>query len=197
MSQLDHLVAEIRACRICREMPKGKPLPHEPRPVLQVSGTARILIAGQAPGTRVHASGKPFTDPSGDRLRDWLGVGHDIFYDPARIAILPMGFCFPGLDKTGGDLPPRTECAPAWRNKVLALMPQVEMILTIGLYAQRYHLSAPGSVRETVANWRQWAAGTPKIYALPHPSWRNNGWLKKNPWFEEDVLPDLRREIAV
>jgi uracil-DNA glycosylase len=197
MNELESLVAEIRACRICRDMPKGKPLPHEPRPVLQVSQTARILIAGQAPGKRVHASGRPFTDPSGDRLRDWLGIGVDIFYDAARIAILPMGFCFPGLDRNGGDLPPRRECALAWRSKVLALMPRIEVILAIGTYAQRFHLNARGNVRETVADWRQWASEAPKIYALPHPSWRNNAWLKNNAWFEREILPEIKHEIAV
>jgi uracil-DNA glycosylase len=196
MAQLDSLLAEIGACRICRDQPEGTRLPHEPRPVLQVSQAARILIAGQAPGTRVHASGRPFTDPSGERLRAWLGIGPDIFYDPAKIAILPMGFCFPGLDMHGGDLPPRPECAPAWREKVMALLPNIEVIAAIGLYAHRYHINSRGSVRDTVANWRQWASGMPKIYAMPHPSWRNTVWLKSNPWFEREVLPELKREIA-
>src|SRR6478735_369905 len=133
---LERLSAKIKACRICLETPKGRPLPHEPRPVFQISSTARLLIVGQAPGTRVHASGRPFTDQSGVRLRQWLGIDENLFYDERHIAIVPMGFCFPGQDAKGGDLPPRPECAPAWRARLLALMPQIELVLTIGLYAQ-------------------------------------------------------------
>jgi uracil-DNA glycosylase len=197
MTRLDRLVSEIKACRICRDAPKGRPLPHEPRPVFQVSPNARILIAGQAPGTRVHASGRPFTDPSGDRLRQWFGLTPDVFYDAERIAILPMGFCFPGLDAHGGDLPPRTECALAWRAKVLALLPKIELIVTIGTYAQRYHLETKESVQETVAGWRRWQGMKPVMIPLPHPSWRNNAWLKKNPWFEAELLPVLRKEVVL
>lgn len=198
---LDRLVAEVRACRICRDEPAGKPLAHEPRPVVVASRSARILIAGQAPGTRVHASGIPFDDRSGDRLRDWLGVDRGRFYDPERFAIVPMGFCFPGLDAKGGDLPPRRECAPLWRAKLLDLMPQVELVLVIGQYAHAWHLGGRRgrTLTETVANWRSvFDAGgePPAVLPLPHPSWRNTAWLKKNPWFETDLLPVLRREVA-
>ena len=194
---LDRLVSEIRKCRRCIEAPLGRPLPHEPRPVLRVSATARIAVAGQAPGTRVHASGTPFTDPSGDRLRAWMGVSEEEFYDVRRIAIIPMGFCFPGLDDKGGDRPPRRECAPMWRAKLLALLPRLELVLLTGQYAQRWHLDDAGSLSETVADWRAVIArpGKPRFLPLPHPSWRNNAWLKKNPWFERDLVPDLRREV--
>ncbi len=174
-------------------------MPHEPRPVLVVSDTARILIAGQAPGTKVHATGIPFNDASGDRLRDWLGVSRDEFYDPANFAILPMGFCFPGQDARGADLPPRRECAPAWRAPLIAAMPQIDLVVAIGLYAQGWHLGASRarSLTETVMNWRAVfeASAGPRVLALPHPSWRNTGWLKRNPWFEMDLLPFLRAEI--
>ncbi|MFI5410427.1 uracil-DNA glycosylase family protein [Kaistia sp. UC242_56] len=197
---LDQLVEEIRQCRICVDQPSGRPLPHEPRPVVRASATARILIAGQAPGTRVHASGKPFTDPSGDRLRDWTAIGEAEFYDEARIAIVPMGFCFPGLDAKGGDLPPRRECAPAWRNALLDRMPAVDLVLAVGLYAQQFHLGkrVRGSLTETVADWRAILDEThaPRILPLPHPSWRNSGWIKRNPWFEAELLPVLRGLVA-
>lgn len=192
-------VAEIRACRICVEQPRGKPLPHEPRPVVVPSVTARILIAGQAPGTRVHESGKPFTDRSGDRLREWLGVSDAEFYDTDNFAIVPMGFCFPGLDAKGGDLPPRRECAPAWRAELMAAMPQIDLLLLIGQYAQSWHLERDRKegVTDTVCNWRSFAqqGKLPMILPLPHPSWRNTGWLKKNPWFEAELLPVLRQEV--
>lgn len=197
--ELDRLVAEIRACRICVEHPAGKPLPHEPRPVVTASSTARILIAGQAPGTKVHLSGAPFTDASGDRLRDWLGVSSETFYDPEKFAIVPMGFCFPGQDANGGDLPPRRECAPAWRARLMALMPQVDMVLAVGQYAQRWHMgpSRVGTLSETVADWRNvWGrSSSPHVLPLPHPSWRNTGWIKRNPWFETELLPFLKVEI--
>lgn len=195
---LDRLSAEIRACRICVEAPLGKPLPHEPRPVFVASKTARILIASQAPGTRVHASGKPFTDPSGDRLRDWLGVTPDQFYNPDLFAIIPMGFCFPGLDAKGGDLPPRKECAPAWRARLLALMPQIDLVLAVGGYAQRWHsvIEDNSKVFRSVSAWRDHLEKSPPVFALPHPSWRNSGWLKRNPWFEAELIPVLRVEIA-
>lgn len=196
---LDQLLAQVRACRICVESPIGKPLPHEPRPVVVASSHARILIASQAPGTKVHLSGRPFTDASGDRLRKWLGVTDDEFYDPQKFAIVPMGFCFPGQDAKGGDLPPRRECATHWREPLMALMPQIDLVLTIGIYAQTWHMgSARGaSLRETVMNWRSvWEASAErKVLPLPHPSWRNTGWLKRNPWFETDLLPFLRAEI--
>ena len=202
MTSLEALIKGIRACRVCRDEPaRGRaPLPHEPRPVCVPSETARILIAGQAPGTRVHASGVPFTDPSGDRLRSWLGVDELIFYDPGRIAIVPMGFCFPGLDDRGSDLPPRRECAAHWHDRLMKAMPQVELVLAIGQYAQSYHLgsSRRRSLTETVAAWREMPDGTGgrRVLPLPHPSWRNSGWLKKNPWFEQELLPFLRAEVA-
>lgn len=196
--ELEKLVNEIAGCRICRDNPVGKPLPHQPRPVLQPSSMARILIAGQAPGTRVHVSGKPFTDPSGDRLRAWLGIGPEIFYDPRHLAILPMGFCFPGLSANGSDLPPRMECARAWRSRILAAMPRIELVIALGIYALRWHMGDryKGSLDQSVAAWRDGLALSPAIIALPHPSWRNNAWLKRNPWFETDLLPVLRREVA-
>jgi len=190
MSETFEAVAEqARACRICAET-----LPHEPRPVLRGSSAARIQIIGQAPGTRVHASGTPFTDPSGDRLRDWMGVSEIEFYDAARIAITPMGLCFPGLDAKGGDLPPRKECAPAWQERLRAALPDVACTLLIGGYAQKRWLGpAMGkTLTETVLQWRNHA---PEVFALPHPSWRNNAWLKRNPWFESEVLPALRLRV--
>ncbi len=198
MSQLDQLLAEVTACRICRDHPLGEPLPHEPRPVMQVSSTARLLIAGQAPGTRVHASGKPFTDPSGDRLRQWLGISPDIFYDETRIAILPMGFCFPGLDSRGADLPPRRECAAHWRQRLLQHLAAVELVLVIGQYAQHWHLGKlrRPTLTQTVRNWREaFETLDPPVMALPHPSWRNNAWIRKNPWFEAEVIPAVQREV--
>jgi uracil-DNA glycosylase len=195
-SELDRLTREIRACRICVEHPLARPLPHEPRPVVEVSTTARILIAGQAPGTRVHASGIPFDDRSGDRLRDWLGVSREQFYDPANFAIVPMGFCFPGQDAKGGDLPPRRECAPEWRKPLLELMPQIDLVLAIGVYAQSWHMGSlrRRSLTETVMDWRTTLRDA-NVLPLPHPSWRNTAWLKKNPWFEAELLPILRSEI--
>lgn len=197
---LDRLVAQIKACRRCIEDPSGQPLPHEPRPVLRVSSTARLAIAGQAPGTRVHASGKPFTDPSGDRLRLWLNVTSDEFYDQRRVAIIPMGFCFPGLDAKGGDRPPRKECAPMWRKPLFELLPRLTLVLLVGQYAQRWHLGHKHSLTETVADWRAYlhapqSPDGPRYCPLPHPSWRNNSWLKKHPWFEEELLPMLRQEV--
>ena len=184
----DRLLKEIRACQIC-----AGELPHEPRPVIRAKETARIVIAGQAPGTRVHASGVPFTDPSGDRLRDWLGIDKATFYDDTRIAIVPMGFCFPGLDAKGGDLPPRKECAPAWREKVFAKLKHIELTLLVGSYAQAWHLKSCEPLTETVKAWRDVG---PNFIPLPHPSWRNNGWIKKNPWFEAELLPHLRRRVS-
>lgn len=198
-AELEQLVDRVQACRICVEAPSGRPLPHEPRPVLRPSSTARILLASQAPGTKVHLSGLPFTDASGDRLRDWLGVTSEEFYDTEKFAIVPMGFCFPGQDAKGADLPPRKECAPAWRAQLMASMPQIELVLTIGIYAQSWHMGAArhASLTETVSDWRKiWdAASSPKVLPLPHPSWRNTGWLKKNPWFEMELLPFLKSEI--
>jgi uracil-DNA glycosylase len=164
-----------------------------------VSTTARIGVFSQAPGTRVHASGMPFTDPSGVRLRSWMGVTDDEFYDSARIAIVPMGFCFPGLDAKGGDLPPRRECAPLWRARLMAELPQLELVLLVGQYAQRWHLGADarGGLTETVRRWRDIAERptSPILVPMPHPSWRNNGWIRKNPWFEDELLPWLRAAV--
>jgi uracil-DNA glycosylase len=197
--KLADYVARIRACRICRDSPQGAPLPHEPKPVFAASARARILIAGQAPGTRVHATGLPFNDPSGDRLRDWLGVTRVQFYDRNFLAIVPMGFCFPGQDERGGDLPPRRECAPAWRAGLMALMPQIELVLAVGIYAQTWHLGTlrRATLTETVRDWAAIHAATAPIHVipLPHPSWRNTGWLKRNTWFERELLPFLRAEM--
>jgi uracil-DNA glycosylase len=196
---LGRLKARIRKCRHCVVEPDGPPLPHEPRPVLLAETTARLAVCGQAPGTRVHASGIPFTDPSGDRLRDWMGLSAETFYDTSRIAIIPMGFCFPGLDAKGGDLPPRKECAPRWHDQVFAALPELELVLAVGQYAQRWHLGDRrcGTLTETVRQWRTFVAGDarPRILPLPHPSWRNNAWLKRNPWFDAELVPQLRAEV--
>ena len=199
---LQALRRSVAACRICRDAPaRGMEhrLPHEPRPVTIISSKARILIAGQAPGLRVHQSGLPFDDASGDRLRQWLDVDRAAFYDRDRFAILPMGFCFPGYDATGSDLPPRRECAPTWRATVLAAMPQIELVLAIGQYAQAWHLGPARrkSMTETVSAWKQYLLindGVP-VLPLPHPSWRNSGWLKRHPWFEAELLPVLRNRV--
>lgn len=193
------LMASIRGCRICVENPERRPLPHEPRPVAVLSETARVAICGQAPGTRVHASGIPFTDPSGERLREWMGVDTRIFYDSRRVAIVPMGFCFPGVDKRGSDLPPRKECARHWRARVFAAMPQIGLMLLVGHHAQKWHLGAQcrSSLTETVGDWRDILAATnrPAMMPLPHPSWRNNAWIRKNTWFSNELLPELRRLV--
>ncbi|MCP1199490.1 uracil-DNA glycosylase family protein [Notoacmeibacter sp. MSK16QG-6] len=193
----------IRQCTICRDDPIGRPLPHQPRPTLSVTRSATILVAGQAPGLRVHETGQSFNDRSGDRLREWMGVDRETFYDASRIAIAAMGFCFPGYDKNGGDLPPRRECAPIWRDGLMAQMVSVRLVLCIGLYSQRYHLGVlrQPSMTETVRNWRFILDRTEAkqgraVIPLPHPSWRNTGWLKRNPWFEEEVLPVLRARVA-
>jgi uracil-DNA glycosylase len=199
---LDRLIEEIRACRLCRDQPVGVRLGHEPRPVVRLSATARILVCGQAPGTRVHASGLPFDDASGQRLRSWMGVDRATFYDAARIAFLPMGFCFPGHDRHGGDLPPRRECAPQWRARVLAELSAVRLILLVGQHAQRWHLGpvATATLTTTVRDWRLIAtpddAGVQRM-VLPHPSWRNTGWLKRNSWFAAEVIPELQHQVRV
>lgn len=200
---LDELLAEIGGCRLCRDAPLRRPLPHEPRPVVRARATATLCIAGQAPGTKVHATGLPFNDASGSRLRSWMNVDRDTFYDASRIAVIPMGFCFPGQDAQGGDLPPRPECAPRWRGRVLSHLPRLRLVLAIGAYAQRYHLGGlwRGTVAETVAGFAEIMSATaqgpgPAIMPLPHPSWRNTGWLKRNPWFESDLLPVLRTAVA-
>jgi uracil-DNA glycosylase len=184
---LSKVLAEIRACRACAPA-------LEPRPVLRASASARLCIVGQAPGTRVHASGVPFSDPSGVRLRGWLGLTPEQFYDEERVAIIPMGFCFPGQDAKGGDLPPRRECASLWREQLFARLPAIRLTLLIGQYAQAWHLKGvtKSSLTETVAQWRDYPES---LMPLPHPSWRNNGWLKANPWFEAALLPDLRTRV--
>jgi uracil-DNA glycosylase len=197
--ELARVLAAIRACRHCIETPDGKPLPHEPRPVLRASSTARLAVCSQAPGTRVHVSGTPFTDRSGDRLREWMGVSPQEFYDEARIAIVPMGFCFPGQDDKGGDLPPRRECARLWHEELFAALPKIELVLAIGSYAQAFHLGADTgkSLQETMLGWRAHLKRKrrPRVLPLPHPSWRNNAWLTNNPWFERELLPVLRRQV--
>lgn len=182
------ILREVRACTACADLPLG------PNPILQLDPRARILIAGQAPGVRAHNAGIPFDDPSGARLRDWMGVDQEMFYDASRIAILPMGLCYPGTGK-GGDLPPRPLCAETWREKLLAQLPNVELTLVIGAYALDWHLpdASGGNVTNLVQDWRShWPTRLP----LPHPSPRNNRWLKTNPWFEADVLPHLKQRIA-
>ena len=187
MTILTTLIEDIRSCTIC-----AAHLEHGVRPVLQVDSTAKILIAGQAPGRKVHNSGIPFDDASGDRLREWMGVSKDTFYNAKEIAILPMGFCYPGKGKSG-DLPPRAECAVAWRAKLLKQLPQLQLTLVIGQYAQSYHLDQNKlSVTETVRAGKDY---WPRVVPLPHPSPRNNGWLKNNPWFEDETLPNLRKRI--
>lgn len=185
-TNLEALVAEIAACRVC-------PLPHEPRPVVRVHSDARILIAGQAPGRLVHETGLPWNDPSGDRLRGWMGLDRDAFYDRRNVAVAAMGFCFPGT-VNGADLPPRKECAPLWRARLLPLLGNVRLTLLVGGYAQKWHLGkgAKASLRATVAAWRDYG---PSLLPLPHPSWRNSGWLKRNPWFEAELVPVLRERV--
>ena len=184
---LDRLLVEIRACQICAEH-----LPLGPRPVLQAHEDATILIVGQAPGTRVHASGVPFQDPSGVRLRNWMGIDETLFYDLHRIAIVPMGFCFPGAGKSG-DNPPRPECAPAWREAVMEKLVNIRLTLVLGRYAMDYHLDAKSqSVTDVVTAWRDY---WPTKLPLPHPSPRNMSWFKKNSWFETDALPLLRKRV--
>lgn len=193
MPALAALETEIAACQACADRFAATETRHAPRPVTRLSGAARILIAGQAPGLRVHESGLPFDDRSGNRLRDWMGVDQETFYDRSRIAILPMAFCFPGYDAKGSDLPPPKLCAELWRARALAAMPQVRLTLLIGQYAQGWALGARRPLAETVADWRRFDEG---LFPLPHPSWRNTGWLKKNPWFEAEALPALRARVA-
>jgi uracil-DNA glycosylase/uncharacterized protein YeaO (DUF488 family) len=185
--RFDTLLHQVRSCTLC-----AGALPHAPRPVVQLHPQARLLVASQAPGRKVHASGVPFDDASGERLREWMGVSNDVFYDARRVAIVPMGFCFPGSAKSG-DLPPRPECAPAWREKLLGRLPHLKMQLVIGQYAQAYHLDASSTVTENVKAWR---TSWPDVVPLPHPSPRNNIWLRRNPWFEAELLPKLQARIA-
>lgn len=184
------LLSEIRACRIC-----AKDLPHEPRPIVRASKTARLCIIAQAPGVRVHETGLSFNDPSGDRLREWLKLDRDTFYDTSRVAIIGMGFCFPGHDRHGGDMPPRRECAEAWHERLFSALPPFELTLLVGTYALKRYLpdGAAGNMTEAVRAWKRYA---PRYIPLPHPSWRNNAWLKNNPWFTNELLPHLRRRVA-
>jgi uracil-DNA glycosylase len=182
-------VAAARACEICRPN-----LPLGPRPVFQIAQSARVLIVGQAPGRRVHETGITFNDPSGDRLRSWMGINRSVFYDAEKIAILPMGFCYPGTGESG-DIPPRRECAQHWRKPLLGLLPHIELTLAIGQYAHAWHLGKrqKGSLTETVKNWKEY---WPDVLALPHPSPRNNMWRRRNPWFEQEIVPVLKDRIA-
>jgi len=186
---LESLVAEIHRCRICAEH-----LPHGVRPVLRVSGTAKLAIVSQAPGIRVHETGLSFNDASGDRLRAWLKMDRETFYDTSRVAIVPMGFCFPGYDENGGDKPPRKECAQHWQARLFEVLPDFKLILLVGSYAQDWHLGerTKSTMTETVAAWHEY---TPRFIPLPHPSWRNNGWIKRNPWFERELIPYLRKRV--
>jgi uracil-DNA glycosylase len=195
MSDLGALTERIAACRICADRFAATATAHAPRPVLRVSATARILVAGQAPGARVHASGLPFDDPSGERLRDWMGVDRATFYDAGRIAIAPMGFCFPGYDAKGADLPPPPICARTWRAGLMAALPRFGLTLLVGAHAQAWHLGARARPRltDTVRAWRDYA---PEILPTPHPSWRNAAWLKRNPWFEAELVPVLRGAVS-
>ena len=186
MNAFDSLLAEVRACRACADV-----LPFGPRPVVQLSPTARILIASQAPGTKVHDSGIPFSDASGNRLREWMGVSDDTFYDARQIAIIPMGLCYPGRLLGGGDAPPRAECAPLWRDRLLAHMPDLRLTLLVGTHAQSDALGR-GKMTERVMRFRD---HLPTIFPLPHPSWRSRHWAAKNPWFDADVLPELRHAV--
>ncbi|SIQ66412.1 uracil-DNA glycosylase family protein [Marinobacterium stanieri] len=184
---LQELLAEVRACRICEAQ-----LPLGARPVVQADSGAHILIVGQAPGLRVHETGIPFNDPSGERLRDWLGMTPEEFYDPRQVAILPMGFCYPGRGRSG-DNPPRPECAPAWRQRLLEQLPNIELTVLAGRYAQEWHLGKAVNLTERVRNWRDvW----PEYVPIPHPSPRNNLWLRRNPWFEQELVPCLQQRVA-
>lgn len=185
VARFEALLEEVRACRACVDLPLG------PRPVFQLAPTARLLIAGQAPGTKVHASGLPFNDPSGERLRAWMGVSRAEFYDAERIAILPMALCYPGRAKSGGDAPPPPECARRWRTRLLAQLPAIRLTLLIGMYAQNWALG-PGNMSERVRDFRSYLPG---CLPLPHPSWRSTLWIRERPWFETQVLPALRAAV--
>ncbi|MCA0871263.1 uracil-DNA glycosylase family protein [Seohaeicola saemankumensis] len=186
------LADRIRACRLCAERFAATSTAHVPRPVVWFRPSARLLIAGQAPGARVHASGRPFTDPSGDRLRQWLGIDENEFYDRDRVAVVPMAFCFPGYSAKKADLPPPAICARTWHGQVMQNLDGVQLKILVGGHAHRWHLGSRETVTATVAAWRDHA---PQVFPLPHPSWRNTGWLKKNPWFEADLLPVLRSRV--
>ena len=189
---MNSLQKEIEACRICADRFRATHTAHQPRPVVWFRQGAPLLIAGQAPGARVHASGRPFTDPSGDRLRDWLGIDETVFYDRDRVSIVPMAFCFPGYDARKADLPPPPVCGQTWHNRVMNELGQVPLTVLVGGHAHKYHLGVRGSVTDTVRGWQDHA---PQVFPLPHPSWRNTAWLKKNPWFEAELLPVLRARM--
>ena len=186
------LAEDIRACRLCAARFAATKTQHQPRPVPWFRPSARLLIAGQAPGLQVHEKGRPFDDRSGDRLRDWLGIDRDTFYDLDRVAVVPMAFCFPGYDARGSDLPPPPICSTTWHDAVIGGLPDLRLRVVIGAYAQTYHLGRKGPLTETVRGFRD---HLPDAIPLPHPSWRNTGWLKKNPWFETDLLPVLRQKV--
>ena len=186
---LKRILREVRACRICEAN-----LPFGPRPVVQLASTARLLIVSQAPGNKVHQSGIPWNDASGDRLRDWLKLDRSVFYDEPRVAILPMGFCYPGAGQSGADNPPRPECAPRWHERLLKHLPDIQLTLLVGQYAQQHYLGAArkGSMTETVKAFSLYG---PQLFPLPHPSWRSAIWMRKHPWFEEAVIPELRKAV--
>jgi len=186
------LTRDIETCSLCAARFGATHTAHRPRPVVWFAPGARILIAGQAPGLRVHRSGRPFTDASGARLRDWLGMDEATFYDRTRVAIVPMAFCFPGYDAKGSDLPPPKICAQTWHDRVMASLPDVRLRVVVGAAAHRYHLGVKTNVTETVRSWRDHA---PATFALPHPSWRNTGWINTHPWFQADVLPALKTRV--
>ncbi len=190
---MNDIRGDLRQCRICADRFAATATAHRPRPVVWFAPRARLLIAGQAPGMRVQQSGKPFDDPSGVRLRAWLGLDAGRFYDQSKVAIVPMAFCFPGYNAKGSDLPPPPVCAQTWREAALQMLPDVRLRILIGGHAMKYHLPGFTTVSKAVAGWRDHPPGS---FALPHPSWRNTGWLRKNPWFEADVLPRLRCAVA-
>ncbi len=189
---MNSLQKEIKSCRICADKFRATHTAHEPRPVVWFRAGARLLIAGQAPGARVHASGRPFTDPSGDRLRDWLGIDEAMFYDRTRVAIVPMAFCFPGYNEKKADLPPPRICGRTWHERVMQTLGKVPLTVLVGGHAHTFHLGPKNSVTDTVQRWRDFA---PRVFPLPHPSWRNTAWLSKNPWFEAELLPVLRARV--
>jgi uracil-DNA glycosylase len=186
---LDRLLREVRACQVC-----APHLPHGPRPVVRAAATARLLIVGQAPGRKVHETGIPWNDPSGVRLRQWMKEEPDVFYDEAKVAIIPMGLCYPGTAPNGGDYPPRPECAPLWHERLIERLPDLELTLLVGQYAQRYYLrkNAKASMTETVRSFAEYG---PQFFPLPHPSWRTTMWIRKHDWFEHDVLPKLQNAV--